>query len=36
VIFYRTDKEALMCMVRWSFADYTWKIMVKAAEEYIR
>lgn len=36
VIFYRTDEEALMCMVRWSFADYTWKIMVKAAEEYIR
>lgn len=34
VIFYRTDEDALMCMVRWSFADYAWKIMVKAAEEY--
>ncbi|MEZ5535783.1 MAG: sarcosine oxidase subunit gamma family protein [Thiolinea sp.] len=34
VIFYRTAEDSLMCMVRWSFADYAWKIMVKAAEEY--
>ena len=34
VIFYRTDEDALMCMVRWSFADYAWKILLKAAEEY--
>ncbi len=35
VIFYRTENNALMCMVRWSFADYAWKLMVKAAEEYL-
>ncbi len=34
VIFYRTEEDALMCMVRWSFADYAWKILLKAGEEY--
>ncbi len=33
-IFYRTEEDALMCMVRWSFADYAWKILLKAGEEY--
>ena len=34
VIFYRTDEDSLMCMVRWSFADYAWKLLLNAAEEY--
>lgn len=34
VIFYRTEEDSLMCMVRWSFADYAGKLLVKAAEEY--
>lgn len=33
-IFYRTDEGSLLCMVRWSFADYAWKLIMKAAEEY--
>ncbi|MEZ5477574.1 MAG: sarcosine oxidase subunit gamma family protein [Thiolinea sp.] len=35
VIFYRLDDDALMLMLRWSFADYAWKIMHIAAEEYL-
>lgn len=36
VIFYRLEEGQLMAMVRWSFADYAWKVLVKAGEEFKR
>lgn len=34
-IFYRLDENSVMLMVRWSFADYAWKMMCVASEEYL-
>ncbi len=33
-IFYRVDEDSLLWMVRWSFADYAWKVVVHASGEF--
>lgn len=33
-IFYRLDSDSIYCMIRWSFADYAQKMLIKAGEEF--